>query len=137
MTQLFSHFKEKGLLVYEVDDAITFVNHLEKVIKDIKHDKDDRCKKMNVLASKVDEEDMEYFLEDLERVDKGIHHIMELSGFLLNNMGEQISGHIAKTLLPLYASVLLNINDKKDYELIDSVCFICDCMEHGGKALFD
>lgn len=132
MTQSFSSFKEKGITVYAVDDAVTFVNKLESIVKDIKADKEDRCKKMKVLAKKVDEEDMEYFLEDIEKVDKGIHHAMELSGFLLRNMGEQISGHIAKTLLPLYATTLLNVNDKKDYELIDSVCFICDCMEHGG-----
>lgn len=88
MTQYFSNFKEKGIMVFAVDDAITFVNHLEDVVKTIKRDKEDRVKKMKILAKKVDEEDMEYFLEDLERVDKGIHHVMELSGFLLRNMGE-------------------------------------------------
>ena len=86
--------------------------------------------------SKVDEEDMEYFLEDLEKTDKGIHHVMEISGFLMSNMGATISGHVAKTLLPLYATVLLDLSNKKDYEIIDSVCFICDCIEHGGPELF-
>ena len=62
---------------------------------------------------------------------------MEINGCLLQNNGEQLSQVIATTLLPLYAQVLLNISDKKDYELIDSVCFICDCLEYGNKALFD
>jgi hypothetical protein len=52
-------------------------------------------------------------------------------------MGNSISGHISTTLLPIYAGVLLNVEDKQDYEIIDSVCMICDCMEHGNKSLFD
>jgi hypothetical protein len=39
--------------------------------------------------------------------------------------------------MPLYAQVLLQIAGKKDYQLIDSVCMICDCMEHGNDALFN
>lgn len=88
MTQAFSGFKAKGMTVFAVADAETFVNQLENVVKVIQDDKDTRVKKMKVLAAKVDEEDMEYFLEDIEKVDKGIHHAMEISGFLLRNMGE-------------------------------------------------
>ena len=51
-------------------------------------------------------------------------------------MSEQLSAHIGQTLLPLYAFTLLNISDKKDYEIIDAVCFICDCLEHGSLPLF-
>lgn len=39
----------------------------------------------------IDDEEKEYLWEDVEKVDKGIHHIMEISGFLINNMGEAIS----------------------------------------------
>lgn len=137
MTYSFANFKAKGIMVFTVEDATNFVNTLQGVVSEIRADKEERFKKIKVLAKKVDEEDMEYFLEDIEKVDKGVHHAMELSGFLLRNMGEHISPAIAKSLLPLYATVLLDISDKKNYELIDSVCFICDCMEHGGKAMFD
>jgi hypothetical protein len=51
-------------------------------------------------------------------------------------MGDVVSGFVGTTLLPSYAQVLLDINDKKIYELVDSVCMICDCMEHGNQALF-
>lgn len=124
------------MTVFTLEDAKTFVDKLSEVVKDLKNDKAERLKKFKVLAKKIDEEDIEYFYEDIEKVDKGIHHVMELSGFLLSNMGQQIADHIAKTLLPLYATVLLNIADKKNYELIDSVCFICDCLENGGQAMF-
>jgi len=92
---------------------------------------------MKAMASKVDEEDLEYFYEDIENVDKGLHHIMEINGALLQNNGEKISAFVGQNLLPHYAVTLLNIADKKDYELVDSVCFICDCLEHGSMALFN
>lgn len=87
------------------------------------------------MGAAVDEEDLEYFEEDLEKVDKGIHHIMEIAGFLMQNMGEAVSPAIGQHLLPLYAVKLLD-KDAKDYETIDSVCMLCDCMEHGSDALF-
>jgi hypothetical protein len=92
---------------------------------------------MKVLSSKVDEEDLEYFYEDLENVDKGLHHIMEINGALMKNSGEKLSAFVGQNLLPHYAVTLLNIADKKDYELVNSVCFICDCLEFGSQALFN
>ena len=44
-------------------------------------------KEIKRLGKKVDAEDLEYFEEDLEANDKGIHHIMEINGFLMQNMG--------------------------------------------------
>lgn len=61
---------------------------------------------------------------------------MEISGILLQNMSESMSAYVGQKLLPIYAPVLLDISDKKDYELLDSVCFLCDCIEHGNDALF-
>lgn len=119
-----------------VEDANTFITRMAEIVKNIQEDKQTRLKKIKVLAKQVDEEDMEYFYEDLEKTDKGIHHIMEITGFLFRNMGEAVSPQVATTLLPLFAPILLDISDKRDYELIDAVCFICDCMEHGGAALY-
>jgi len=136
--KLFQGFKAKGITVYTQEDAVTFINRVKEIHDLIKADKAERMQKIKVMAKGkvVDEEDLEYFEEDLEKVDKGIHHIMEINGFLMQNMGELVSAHVGSTLLPGYAQVLLNINDKKIYELVDSVCMICDCMEHGTPALF-
>lgn len=103
----------------------------------IQNDKTDRKKKVAALSKHMDEEDFEYFMENLEQVDKGIRYIMEISGFLLQNMGDTMSPYIAQHLLPSYAMVLLDISDKKDYELLDSACFLCDCIEHGNDPLFN
>ena len=80
---------------------------------------------------------MEYIVEDMERIDRGIHHVMEINGMLMQNQGPALSAHIQATLLPFFAETLMRIDDKKDYELTDSVCFICDCLEQGSQALFD
>jgi len=79
----------------------------------------------------VDEEDLEFFWEDIQKVDKGQRYIMEISGCLHQNLGEAISPAIDQQLLPLFARKLLAVNDKKDYELVVAVCMLCDCMEYG------
>jgi hypothetical protein len=40
-------------------------------------------KKVAALSKHMDEEDLEFFMDNLEEVDKGVRHIMEISGFLL------------------------------------------------------
>ena len=103
----------------------------------IRKDKADRQKKVAQLSKHMDEEDLEFFMENLEQVDRGVRYIMEISGFLLQNMSDETSQYIAQQLLPGYATVLLDISDKKDYELLDSACFLCDCLEHGNDALYN
>jgi len=89
-------------------------------------------------ANKIDEEDMEYFLEDLDKVGKGFHHVMEINGFLMQNMGLEIGEYVSTTLLPLYAPVLLNIGTTaSDDQIVDATCLLCDCMENGDEALFN
>ena len=52
-------------------------------------------------------------------------------------MGIEISNHIESTLLPIYGQILENISDRKLYELLNSVCMLCDCMEYGTNELFN
>jgi len=83
MLKLFYGFKAKGLTVFTVEDASTFINILSELLNMIKQDKATRMKSIAAMKKNIDEEDMEYFYEDLEKVDKGIHHIMEINGFLM------------------------------------------------------
>lgn len=124
-------------MLFEEADARGLVDRLKQILDMIKEDKADRKRKIAEIGKKIDEEDMEFFMNNLEMVDKGLRYIMEISGFLLQNMCEPMSPYIAQHLLPSYATVLLDISDKKDYEVLDSVCFLCDCIEHGNQALFD
>jgi len=60
------------------------------------------------MGKKIDEEELEYFEENIEELEKGLHHIMEINGSILYNMADQISGAVSTTLLPFYASLLLD-----------------------------
>ena len=39
------------------------------------------------------------------------------------------------TLTPIYASLLLEVDSKQDYELINGLCFLDDCLEYGDAQL--
>jgi len=86
--RLFSGFKDKGISIYSVEDAQTYLNKLKSIVELINADKIERIQKVKKMGKKVDQEDMEYFLEDLEDIDKGIHHVMEICGSLMQNMGD-------------------------------------------------
>jgi hypothetical protein len=43
---------------------------------------------------------------------------------------------LMEKLLPLYAVKLSNFEEREDYEIVDAVCMLDDCMEFGSEALF-
>ena len=133
-----SGLKERGLTLFTVEDANTLIERLAQYAEMFRKSITERQAKVAVLAKKLDEEDLEYFEDDVERVAHGFHHIMEIAGCLLANMGTtaEVSQAVGSKLLPGFAQVLLNFKEKKEYEIIDSVCFLCDCLEHGSEALF-
>ena len=52
-------------------------------------------------------------------------------------MPEQASVEIEKTLVKIYALFLMDVDQKKDYELITALCFLDDCLEYGTDSLFN
>ena len=103
----------------------------------IKDDKATRTKKVQAMEAEMDEEDLEEFKQELEQIDKGLHHVVKIGGFLLKNMGAAISGPVARVLLPLYAQPLLDISQRDDFELVISVCMLCDCIKYGSDDLYN
>ena len=81
------------------------------------------------------EEDVEEFFEDVERIDKTLSYIMEISGVFLRTMSDAASESILTKLVQLYAKLLANVSQSKEYELVTALCFFCDCLEHGQPAL--
>lgn len=39
-------------------------------------------------------------------------------------------------LVPHFADTLMNLDSKKDYEVVNAACFFCDVLEFGGPQLF-
>lgn len=76
--------------MFTVEDATTFINKLKEIFLLIQENNAQMAEKI-VKMKNIDDEEKEYLWEDIEKVDKGIHHIMEISGFLMNNMGDAIS----------------------------------------------
>ena len=86
----------------------------------------------------MDEEDEEIFYEQLEKADKVWTYIMDLAGTLVKCMPDQCSPQVQQKLLPLYGRALLDLHSKKtEGQILDALCFLCDCLEFGNQALFD
>lgn len=81
------------------------------------------------------EEDQEEFFEDVVRIDKVLSYVMEINGVCLRTMPALVSNTMLKSMVPLYAKGLENVPKSKEYELICSLCFFCDCLEHGSEEL--
>lgn len=45
-------------------------------------------------------------------------------------------GALSAKLLPLYANKLANFATREDYEIVDAMCMLTDCMEYGPESLF-
>ena len=83
------------------------------------------------------EEDQEEFFEDLGRIDKCLDYVMEITGVCLRTMPGACSDTILAKFVAAYAKPLANIAKSKEYELICSLCFFCDCLEHGNENLLN
>ncbi len=61
---------------------------------------------------------------------------MDICGVFLKMMPAEMSAIIQQNFLVLYAKKLENIKKSEDYELLDSLCFVVDCLEYGTNELF-
>lgn len=76
-------------------------------------------------------------MEDVERIDKVLSYVMEVTGVCLRTLPETASGPILAKFVQLYAKGLADVTKSKEYELICSLCFFCDCLEHGTEPLLN
>ena len=81
------------------------------------------------------EEDIEEFHEDVERIDRVLTYVMEITGVCLRTMPTVCSDKIREKFTQMYAQPLVDVSKAKVYQLICSTCFFCDCLEHGTEAL--
>lgn len=76
--------------------------------------------------------------EQLESLDRVWNYAMDISGVIVKNYNQDtaVMAALMEKLLPLYAVKLSNFEDREDYEIVDAVCMLDDCMEFGSEALF-
>ncbi len=63
-----------------IDEAQGLVKLISEVAKEVREDREIRLEQFKAAKKKMDEEDIEYFYEDVKKVDKIENHVMELSG---------------------------------------------------------
>lgn len=108
---------------------------LAKVVETVQLDKKERLSQFESKKRKMTEEDIEEFFEDVERIDKVLAYVMEITGVCLRTVPEVCSDNILANYVPLYAKQLENVKTSKSYELNQALCFFCDCLEHGSASL--
>jgi len=50
---------------------------------------------------------------------------------MMRNMPELTAAAIEKEFLPLYTGKIAQFAEREDYEVIDGVCLVDDCLEFG------
>ena len=68
---------------------------MAQLVKAVREDKATRLEQFKTAKKKMDEEDIEYFEDDLRKVDKIEHQVMELAGVLVHVYGEQVTQSFA------------------------------------------
>lgn len=103
-----------------LEDAALLFKLLGEVTKSVKEDKTARLEQFKSAMKKMDEEDIDYFREDLKKVDKIINCknetlfnillvVMEASGVLVHMYKEHVSQPIIENLLTHFAQPLTNL----------------------------
>ena len=83
------------------------------------------------------EEEIDDFWDEIERIDKILSYVMEISGVLLRTMPEVVSDSVLNKLVGSYAKLLADVPNAEDYQLDNALCFFNDCVEHGQPALVE
>lgn len=116
------------------------VQFLKKVVTTVQKDKEARLEQFETAKKKMNEEDIEYFYEDLEKMDRCWNYAMDINGVLLKTMSAGVSATIQSELLPLYGAKLLTVKadqtPAEEQQQLDGLCFLVDCMEFGSDELF-
>lgn len=77
----------------------------------------------------MDEDEIEDFWANIEKMDHVWGYLMEVCSVLMKNMPELVCPEIQTKVWPHYEKMLQL--EKKDYELIEGTCFLVDCIELG------
>lgn len=67
---MFWSFGTLGEIFLSVEEAAELVKLISEVAKEVREDKEVRLEQFKTAKKKMDEEDIEYFYEDVRKVDK-------------------------------------------------------------------
>jgi len=76
----------------------------------------------------MDEEEIEEFWENVEKMDRVWGYFVDINGVLLRNMSELVSQELLEKIYPHYRMMVSDLPKRKDYELTEGTCFLVDCL---------
>jgi hypothetical protein len=79
----------------------------------------------------MDEDEIEEFWENVEKMDRVWGYFVDINGVLLRNMPDLVSSELLHKVYPHYRLMVSDISKRRDYELIEGTCFLVDCLELG------
>jgi hypothetical protein len=78
--QFWNFGEAPGKIFLPIEEAQGLVKLISEVAKEVREDREIRLEQFKTAKKKMDEEDIEYFYEDVKKVDKIENHVMEISG---------------------------------------------------------
>jgi hypothetical protein len=87
------------------------------------------------MKAKMDEDEIEEFWENVEKMDRVWGYFVDINGVLLRNMPELVSQELLEKVYPYYRMMVSELPKRKDYELIEGTCFLVDCLELGSQQI--
>lgn len=82
--KLFWNFGKQNEIFLSIEDAKDLVRLIGQIAKEVRDDRQVRLEQFKTAKKKMDEEDIEYFEEDVRKIDKIENWVMEISGVLLH-----------------------------------------------------
>ena len=137
LSRCVKHFYNfKGQQWISQDYMVQLLDLLSKIVETVQMDKAERLSQYETAKRKMTEEDEEEFWEDVERIDRVHNYVMEITGVCLRTTSDAFVSDtmLAKFVQP-YAKALEDVSKSKEYEITCSLCFFCDCLEHGTESL--
>jgi len=87
----FWNFGKIGDTFLDLNATNELVALLGKVVRTVREDKTARLEQFKTAKKQMDEEDIDYFKEDLKKVDRIEHHVMEIAGVVIHVYKDSIS----------------------------------------------
>lgn len=106
---------------------------LNRVLTLVSNAKKETLKSFKNQNIDFDEEDEETFKETLAKISSPSTYVMEISGQLVLNFGDQLTALVKSHLLNFFAMNLHAYQQLSESELLDATCFFCDFVEYALK----
>lgn len=131
VSRCIKNFENFGGAFLEAGEASALIGVCLKICETVQQDKKQRIDEFEKSKAKMDEDEIEEFWENVEKMDRVWGYFVDITGVLLRNMADLVSSELLHKVYPHYRLMVSDAAKKRDYELIEGTCFLVDCLELG------